>query len=87
MSYFWVKACRRITKYSTIQKLDWSFSAASFATSLKPHPLQDGSNYKRWHALSLLWFIIMHYEHVIKGKCAESAFSAEEESMFNEANN
>jgi hypothetical protein len=49
-SYLWIKAFHKMTKYSIIQKLDRSFSAACFAPPLKPPPLQDGgSNYKTWH--------------------------------------
>jgi hypothetical protein len=72
-SCFSVKACHKMTKCSTIQKLDRYFSAASFAASLKPHPLQDGSSSKRWHVRALLQFTIMHCEYVIKGKLTEPA--------------
>ncbi len=34
---FWIKICRIMTKFSTIQKLDRSFSVVGFAASLKPH--------------------------------------------------
>ena len=33
-SFLWINISRKLTKYSTIQKLDRSFSAASFAASL-----------------------------------------------------
>ena len=41
-SFLWIKACCKMARYSTIQKLDRSFSSASFAASLKPPLLQDG---------------------------------------------
>jgi hypothetical protein len=40
---FWIKICRIMTKFPTIQKLDRSFSVVGFAASLKPHAF-DGSN-------------------------------------------
>ena len=42
ISFLWIKACCKMARYSTIQKLDRSFSSASFAASLKPPLLQDG---------------------------------------------
>jgi len=91
-SYLWIKACRKMTKYSTIQKLDRSFSTPSFAASLKLPPLQDGgANYKTWRVRSMLWFTAMHCEHVIKGKRTKPALSlslsAKEESKFNVIDN
>ena len=51
--FLWIKACRKMARYSTIQKLDRSFSSASFAASLKLPPLQDGvANYKIWRTLA-----------------------------------
>ena len=87
-SFLWINISRKLTKCSTIQKLDRSFSTASFAASLKPPPLKDdGSNYKVWRVRSKLWFTSMRCEHVIKGKRIEPPFSHEEEIKFNEADN
>nr|ABA96958.1 retrotransposon protein, putative, Ty1-copia subclass [Oryza sativa Japonica Group] len=47
---FWIKICRLMTIFPTIQKPDRSFSVVGFAAALKPHAF-DGSNYKRWKAL------------------------------------
>ena len=87
-SFLWINISRKLTKCSIIQKLDRSFSTASFAASLKPPPLKDdGSNYKVWRVRSKLWFTSMRCEHVIKGKRIEPPFSHEEEIKFNEADN
>jgi len=87
-SFLWIKACCKMARYSTIQKLDRSFSSASFAAYLKPPPLQDGgANYKIWRTRATLWFTAMHCEHVVKGKRIEPPLSAEEERRFDEADN
>ena len=77
-----------MARYSTIQKLDRSFSSANFAASLKPPPLQDGgANYKIWRTRATLWFTAMHCEHVVRGKRIEPPLSAEEARRFDEADN
>ena len=86
--FLWIKACRKMARYSTIQKLDRSFSSANFAASLKPPPLQDGgANYKIWRKRATLWFSAMHCELVVWRKCIKPALSAEEERRFDEADN
>jgi len=88
MSHLWSKECRKMTKSSTIQKVDRPFLAARFAASLKPHTLQDGgANYKTWRARYMLWFTTIHCEHVIKGKRIEPPLSTKEESMFSQTDN
>ena len=78
---FWIKICRFMTKFSTIQKLDRYFSVVGFAASLKPHAF-DGSNYKRWKARALLWLTVMHCFFVSRGKPSEPPLSPEEEAKF-----
>ena len=78
-SFLWIKACCKMARYSTIQKLDRSFSSASFAASLKPPSVQDGgANYMIWRTRATLWFTAMQCEHVIKEKRIEPPLSAEE---------
>ena len=87
-SFLWIKACCKMARCSTIQKLDRSFSSASFAASLKPPPLQDGgANYKIWRTRATLWFTAMHCEHAVRGKRIEPPLSAEEARRFDEADN
>ncbi|XP_066168792.1 uncharacterized protein [Oryza sativa Japonica Group] len=81
---FWIKICRIMTKFSTIQKLDRSFSILGLAASLKPHPF-DGSNYKRWKARALLWLTAMQCFFVSRGKTSEPPLSPEEEAKFEAA--
>jgi hypothetical protein len=53
MLYFWIKIYQIMTRFSTTQKLDRSFSVNGFTASTKPHAF-DGSNYKKWKACVLL---------------------------------
>ncbi|XP_066167044.1 uncharacterized protein [Oryza sativa Japonica Group] len=78
---FWIKICRIITKFPTIQKLDRSFLVVSFAASLKPHAF-DGSNYKKWKARALLWLTVMQCFFVSRGKPSEPPLFPEEEAKF-----
>ena len=78
---FWIKICRIMTKFPTIQKPDGSFSVVGFAAALKPHAF-DGSNYKRWKARALLWLTAMQCFHVSRGKRSEPPLSPEEEAKF-----
>jgi hypothetical protein len=81
---FWIKICRIMTKFPTIQKLDKSFSVVGFAASLKPHAF-DGSNYKRWKARALLWLTAMQCFFVSRGKLSKPPLSPEEEAKFEAA--
>nr|AAT81746.1 integrase core domain containing protein [Oryza sativa Japonica Group]ABF96757.1 retrotransposon protein, putative, Ty1-copia subclass [Oryza sativa Japonica Group] len=76
---FWIKICRYMTIFPTIQKPDRSFSVVGFA--LKPHAF-DGSNYKRWKARALLWLTAMQCFYVSRGKRSEPPLSPEEEVKF-----
>nr|CAE01619.3 OSJNBa0042L16.8 [Oryza sativa Japonica Group] len=78
---FWIKICRFMTIFSTIQKPDRSFSVVGFAATLKPHAF-DGSNYKRWKARALLWLTAMQCFYVSRGKRSEPPLSPEEEAKF-----
>nr|ABA97585.1 retrotransposon protein, putative, Ty1-copia subclass [Oryza sativa Japonica Group] len=78
---FWIKICRIMTKFPTLQKLDWSFSVVGFAASLKPHAF-DGSSYKRWKARALLWLMVMHCFFVSRDKPSEPLLSPDEEAKF-----
>jgi hypothetical protein len=64
---FWIKICRYMTIFPTIQKPDISFSVVVFVAALKPHTF-DGSNYKRWKARALLWLTAMQCFYVSRGK-------------------
>nr|ABF93649.1 retrotransposon protein, putative, Ty1-copia subclass [Oryza sativa Japonica Group] len=78
---FWIKICRLMTIFPTIQKPDGSFSVVGFAAALKPHAF-DGSNYKRWKARALLWLTAMQCFYVSRGKRSEPPLSPEEEAKF-----
>nr|ABA95374.1 retrotransposon protein, putative, Ty1-copia subclass [Oryza sativa Japonica Group] len=78
---FWIKICRLMTIFPTIQKPDRSFSVVGFAAALKPHAF-DGSNYKRWKARALLWLTAMQCFYVSRGKRSEPPLSPEEEAKF-----
>nr|ABF94958.1 retrotransposon protein, putative, Ty1-copia subclass [Oryza sativa Japonica Group] len=78
---FWIKICRFMTIFPTIQKPDRSFSVVGFAAALKPHAF-DGSNYKRWKARALLWLTAMQCFYVSRGKRSEPPLSPEEEAKF-----
>nr|ABA98225.1 retrotransposon protein, putative, Ty1-copia subclass [Oryza sativa Japonica Group] len=78
---FWIKICRYMTIFPTIQKPDRSFSVVGFAAALKPHAF-DGPNYKRWKARALLWLTAMQCFYVSRGKRSEPPLSPEEEAKF-----
>nr|AAM00977.1 Putative retroelement [Oryza sativa Japonica Group]AAP53108.1 retrotransposon protein, putative, Ty1-copia subclass [Oryza sativa Japonica Group] len=78
---FWIKICRFMAIFPTIQKPDRSFSVVGFAAALKPHAF-DGSNYKRWKARALLWLTAMQCFYVSRGKRSEPPLSSEEEAKF-----
>nr|CAE02382.2 OSJNBb0080H08.8 [Oryza sativa Japonica Group] len=78
---FWIKICRIMTKFPTIQKPDRSFSVVGFAATLKPHAF-DSSNYKIWKARALLWLTAMQCFYVSRGKRSEPPLSPEEEAKF-----
>ncbi|XP_066159814.1 uncharacterized protein [Oryza sativa Japonica Group] len=80
----WIKICRIMTIFPTIQKLDRSFSVVGFAASLKSHAF-DGSNYKRWKARALLWLMTMQCFFVSRGKLSEPPLNPEEEAKFKAA--
>nr|ABA91121.1 retrotransposon protein, putative, Ty1-copia subclass [Oryza sativa Japonica Group] len=81
VSISWIKICRIMTIFPTIQKPDRSFSVVGFAAALKPHAF-DGSNYKRWKARALLWLTAMQCFYVSRGKRSEPPLSPEEEAKF-----
>nr|AAV44166.1 putative polyprotein [Oryza sativa Japonica Group] len=81
VSFSWIKICRLMTIFPTIQKPDRSFSVVGFAAALKPHAF-DGSNYKRWKARALLWLTAMQCFYVSRGKRSEPPLSPEEEAKF-----
>jgi len=88
LSFLWNNAWCKMSKYPTIQKLNRSFSSASFAASMRPPPLKDGgSNYKIWRSCCTLWLTAMRCEHAVWGRRTEPPLSPEEESKFCEANN
>nr|AAP54028.1 retrotransposon protein, putative, Ty1-copia subclass [Oryza sativa Japonica Group] len=81
VSFSWIKICRLMTIFPTIQKPDRSFSVVGFAAALKPHAF-DGSNYKRWKARALLWLTAMQCFYVSRGKRSEPPLSPEEDAKF-----
>jgi hypothetical protein len=83
---FGIKIYRKMPKHLTIQKLDCcdSLSITSFAAALKPNAF-DGSNYKRWCDMMILWLTAMNIIHVAKEKPEQ--FTQEEEQAFTAADN
>ena len=79
--FFWIKICRIMTIFPTIQKPDRSFLVVGFAISLKPYVF-DGSNYKRWKARALWCLTAMQCFFVSWGKPSEPPLSPEEEAKF-----
>nr|AAS07263.1 putative gag/pol polyprotein [Oryza sativa Japonica Group]ABF98438.1 retrotransposon protein, putative, Ty1-copia subclass [Oryza sativa Japonica Group] len=78
---FWIKICRFMTIFPTIQKPDRSFSVVGSAAALKSYAF-DGSNYKKWKARALLWLTAMQCFYVSRGKRSEPPLSPEEEAKF-----
>jgi hypothetical protein len=58
------------------------FGATSFANAIKPKPF-DGSNFKRWRELAILWLTAMNVMYVTTGKSPEGV----SEEKFNADDN
>jgi hypothetical protein len=69
-----IKICQNVAYLLTIQKpynVDRTmFGATSFANAIKPKPF-DGSNFKRWCELAILWLTAMNVMYVATGKAPE----------------
>jgi hypothetical protein len=58
------------------------FGATSFANAIEPKPF-DGSNFKRWRELTILWLTAMNVMYVATGKAPEDVL----EEKFNADDN
>jgi hypothetical protein len=81
-----IKICQNVAYLLTIQKpyhVDRTmFGATSFANAIKPKPF-DGSNFKRWLELAILWLTAMNVMYVTTGKAPEGV----SEEKFNADDN
>ena len=81
---FGIKIYRKLHRSLTIQKPDVvnRILVSSFAATIKQPPF-DGSNYKRWQELLILWLTVLRVMHVKEGKSEQ--FTPEEGNAFDEA--
>jgi hypothetical protein len=81
-----IKICQNVAYLLTIQKPYYvdrtMFGATSLENSIKPKPF-DGSNFKRWRELAILWLTAMNVMYVATGKAPEGV----SEEKFNADDN
>ena len=59
IAIFWIKLLLKLPKILTIQKPDRQFSVVGFTSMLKPNVF-EGTHYKRWRQMCILWLTAMH---------------------------
>jgi hypothetical protein len=68
-----IKICQNVAYLLTTQKPYYvdrtMFGATSFANAIKPKPF-DGSNFKRWCELAILWLTTKNVMYVATGKAS-----------------
>jgi hypothetical protein len=70
LSISWIKLLVHLAKFPTIQKCDRPFMSTAFASMLKPNVF-DGTNYKRWRQMCILWTTSMHCFYVVEPRAVE----------------